>query len=60
MREKNKVKIEQQDPKLPWSRSYDPDFLVQDNARIIRLVWEYLEPQTKLEQQNIDRTVVFF
>ena len=60
MREKNKVKIEKQDPKLPWSRSYDPDFLVQDNARIIRLVWEYLEPQTKLEQQNIDRTVVFF
>ncbi len=52
--------MEKQGSALPWSRSYDPDFLIQDNARIIRLVWEYLEPQTKLEQEDIDRTVVFF
>jgi len=50
------MKIEKQELK----RSYDLEFLPQENTRRIRLMWELLEPQSKLQMQNIDRTIVFF
>ena len=50
------VTIEKQELK----RSYDLEFLPQKNKRIICLMWELLEPQSKLQMQNTDRTIVFF
>jgi len=42
-------------------KSYEnSDFLQGDNARILRILSEYLEPQSRLAEQKIKDTIVFF
>ena len=42
-------------------KSYEnSDFLQGDNARILRILSEYLEPQSRLADQKIKDTIVFF
>ena len=36
------------------------EFLMSEEARTVRILCEYLEPQRRLAQQNIDRAVAFF
>ena len=54
-------------PDTPQTRSAayrlaydDPDFLLRDELRPVRLQLELLKPQLALDEQGIDRTVVFF
>ena len=39
---------------------HDPDFLNRDDMRGIRLMLDYLKPQTLLDEQNIAHTIVVF
>ena len=38
----------------------DPSFLASDDARVLRILAEYLEPLKRFREQNIQETVVFF
>ncbi|MCZ6677484.1 MAG: TIGR00730 family Rossman fold protein [Candidatus Poribacteria bacterium] len=38
----------------------NPDFLNGPDARIIRILSEFLDPQSRFDAQNIHRTIVFF
>lgn len=38
----------------------DPDFLIQDDLRAVRLQLEYLKPQMVLEKHNVQSTIVVF
>ncbi|HSF25497.1 MAG TPA: hypothetical protein VLE20_14825, partial [Blastocatellia bacterium] len=44
-------------PPLPYLNA---DFLKSREARVIRILSEYLEPHTRLRQQRIRDTIVFF
>jgi uncharacterized protein (TIGR00730 family) len=39
---------------------HDPQFLESSDARTLRIVAEYLEPQVRLRRQGVQNTVVFF
>jgi uncharacterized protein (TIGR00730 family) len=48
-------------PDQPLRKAYnDPEFLNSPEARIIRMMAEYIEPTTRLEKYNIQGAVVFF
>ena len=36
------------------------DFIKSSDARVIRILAEYLEPQQRFEQCNVNDTIVFF
>jgi predicted Rossmann-fold nucleotide-binding protein len=38
----------------------DPDFVLSKEARPLRIMSEYLDPERKLKQNNVQHTVVFF
>jgi uncharacterized protein (TIGR00730 family) len=38
----------------------DKDFLTSDEARTIRILAEFLEPEAKFKEENIEDTIVFF
>ena len=49
------------DVPAPLIKAYENlDFLNSPDARIIRILSEYLEPQTRFLAQDVNRTVVFF
>ena len=42
-------------------RAYrDPDFMNSPAGRPLRILSEYLEPQERFEEQNIEDTILFF
>jgi uncharacterized protein (TIGR00730 family) len=48
-------------PDQPLRKAYnDPEFLNSPEARIIRIMSEYIEPTTRFEKYNIQGAVVFF
>lgn len=48
-------------PDQPLRKAYnDPEFLNSPEARIIRIMSEYIEPTTRLEKYNVQGAVVFF
>jgi uncharacterized protein (TIGR00730 family) len=50
-----------QGPDKPLVKAYnDPEFLNSPEARVIRIMAEYLEPQARFERHNVQGTVVFF
>ncbi|WP_404400501.1 TIGR00730 family Rossman fold protein [Idiomarina seosinensis] len=52
------AKIEDQDAyKLSFA---DPDFLLQDDLRAVRLQLEYLKPELKLVKNQVEATIVVF
>ncbi|MGH9325246.1 MAG: TIGR00730 family Rossman fold protein [Terriglobia bacterium] len=46
--------------KIPALSYQNPSFLASAEARTIRIVSEYLEPQTRLRRAGVQNTVVFF
>lgn len=48
------------DNNLPNKAYYNTDFLNSKDARIIRILAEFLEPQYRFKQHNIVDTIVFF
>jgi uncharacterized protein (TIGR00730 family) len=47
-------------PKRPLKAYENPEFLLGDDARIIRVLSEYLEPASRLALQRVKDTIVFF
>jgi uncharacterized protein (TIGR00730 family) len=47
-------------PKRPLKAYENPNFLLGDDARIIRVLSEYMEPASRLELQRVKDTIVFF
>src|SRR5688500_8061591 len=48
-------------PDQPLRKAYnDPEFLNSPEARIIRIMSEYIEPTTRLEKYNVQGAIVFF
>jgi uncharacterized protein (TIGR00730 family) len=47
-------------PKRPPKAYENPEFLLGNDARIIRVLSEYLEPASRLELQRVKDTIVFF
>jgi uncharacterized protein (TIGR00730 family) len=48
-------------PDQPLRKAYnDPEFLNSPEARILRILAEYIEPTTRFEKYNIQGAVVFF
>jgi uncharacterized protein (TIGR00730 family) len=46
--------------KCPPKAYQNPDFLLGDDGRIVRMLSEYLEPASRLASQRVKDTVVFF
>ncbi len=46
--------------KYPPKAYQNPDFLLGDDGRIVRVLSEYLEPASRLALQRVKDTVVFF
>ena len=47
--------------KKPPSKAYQNlDFLNSKNARVVRILSEYLEPESRLKWQRVEDTIVFF
>ena len=46
--------------KCPPKAYQNPDFLLGDDGRIVRILSEYLEPASRLALQRVKDTVVFF
>jgi predicted Rossmann-fold nucleotide-binding protein len=46
--------------KRPPKAYQDPDFLLGEDGRIVRVLSEYLEPASRLAKQRVKDTVVFF
>lgn len=50
-----------QGPDQPLRKAYsDPEFLNSPEARVIRIMAEYIEPTTRLEKYDVQGAVVFF
>ncbi len=48
-------------PDKPLVKAYnDPEFINSPDARVIRIMAEYLEPMTRFERHNVSGTIVFF
>ena len=46
--------------KRPPKAYENPDFLLGNDGRIVRVLSEYLEPASRLSSQRVKDTVVFF
>jgi uncharacterized protein (TIGR00730 family) len=46
--------------RLPVKAYRDTDFLTSPQARTLRILAEYLEPEARFEREGVDKTVVFF
>ena len=46
--------------KHPLKAYENPEFLLGNDARIVRILSEYLEPASRLESQRVKDTIVFF
>ncbi len=45
---------------LPVKAYRDIDFLTSPQARTLRILAEYLEPEDRFEREDVDKTIVFF
>ena len=46
--------------RLPVKAYRDTDFLTSPQARTLRILAEYLEPEARFKREGVDKTVVFF
>ena len=46
--------------KLPVKAYKNNDFLMSADARTVRMLCEYLEPQTRLRRQGVERAIIFW
>jgi uncharacterized protein (TIGR00730 family) len=47
-------------PKNPAKAYKNPEFLLSPEARTIRMLCEYVEPQTRLARQGVTRAIIFW
>ena len=46
--------------KKPVKAYKNNEFLMSADARTVRMLCEYLEPQTRLKRQGAERAIIFF
>jgi uncharacterized protein (TIGR00730 family) len=59
-RSTDEVVAEAMTPHLPTKSYRDIDFLTSPQARTLRILAEYLEPEARFESQDVSNTLVFF